>query len=593
MSLQNLSISAKLFISPAIFALALLVLGGVAITGLERGHQSMTTLHDQSEQKTGAAYRFQRDLQAFNGNLFRLISHMNAGVEEENLVKQREGLLKASAGFVKALQQYIEKGRFKEEELKLLKNLEEQLGAYVVSVKDVLDMSEIDGATTVIMMVSTDDQFRTLYKTIEKLAVTWQEESAVDFATASQDSNATVTQFLIIAVVAFLVASGATYAVVRLIRRPVLSLTGVMAKLSEGDKTVDIPHQNQKDEMGEMAKAVEVFKRNAIEQERLKLEADQHAEEQARQEQLARDADEKRLAEERERELADARDKEERTRQIENLIENFEARVSDLLSTVSEATTDLSGTAQLMTNTAGESLSLSEGVAVASSDASRNVQTVASAAEELSSSINEISRQVQQANQVSEKAVVEAANSTESVSNLAGAARKISEVVNMINDIAGQTNLLALNATIEAARAGDAGKGFAVVASEVKSLATQTAKATEEIAGQINDMQTATDTAVEAISNIDTVITSIRQSTVGISSAIEEQSAATNEISRNVQEASSGTQEVSSKIGTVSQKASQTGSAAEQVQSASSRLDELSRSLRGDIETFLTDVRAV
>lgn len=593
MRLQDLSISAKLFISPAIFALALLVLGVVAITGLERGHQSMTTLHKQSEQKTGAAFRFQRDLQAYNGSLFRLISHMNAGIEEEKLAKQREGLLKASDGFVKALQQYIENGQFQEDELKLLKDLEGQLGEYVVAVKDVIDMSEIDGSTAVIMMVSADDKFHILYKTIEQLATSWQKASTSNFETASEDSTATVTQFLTIAIVAFLIAGGATYAVVRLIRRPVLSLTDVMAKLSEGDNSVDIPHQSQKDEMGEMAKAVEVFKKNAIEQERMKLEADRHAEEQAQQELLAREAEEKRLSEERDRELADAREKEERTRQIESLIENFEARVSDLLSTVSEATTDLSGTAQLMTNTAGESLTLSEGVAVASNDASKNVQTVAAAAEELSSSINEISRQVQQANQVSEKAVVEAANSTESVSNLAGAARKISEVVNMINDIAGQTNLLALNATIEAARAGDAGKGFAVVASEVKSLATQTAKATEEIAGQINDMQSATDTAVEAISNIDTVITSIRQSTVGISSAIEEQSAATNEISRNVQEASNGTQEVSSKIGTVSEKASQTGSAAEQVQSASSRLDELSRSLRGDIESFLTDVRAV
>ncbi|WP_169543678.1 methyl-accepting chemotaxis protein [Sneathiella aquimaris] len=591
MSLRNLSISIKLFISPAIFALALVVLGAVAITGLQRGHEKMVSLDNQSSM-TGAAYRFQRDLQAFNGSLFRLISQMNAGVEEEKLAAQREGLLKYTAGSEKQIADFIANGNFDETELEILNRVNDQLVAYNVAVRDVIDMTEIDGATAVIMMVAADDSFTIMYQTIEEIATLWQNEGKAAFNEAEADASATVTQFLIIGIIAFLIASVVTWLIIRMIKGPIGSLTEVMAKLSEGDKTVEIPNQDQNDEIGAMAKAVLVFKNNAIEQERMKLEADRHAEEQAQQEQAARDAEEKRAQQEREREQAEAAEKEQRAQKIADLISRFEVRVSDVLQTVSEATRNLHDTANLMNDTAGQSLSLSEGVAVASSDASRNVQTVASAAEELTSSINEISRQVQQASKVSEKAVVEADNSTRSVSALADTARKISEVVSMISDIAGQTNLLALNATIEAARAGDAGKGFAVVASEVKSLATQTAKATEEIAGQIADMQSATDTAVSAIGNIDTVISSIRESTVGISSAIEEQSAATNEISRNVQEASNGTTEVSNKIGTVSEKASETGTAAKQVQSASSRLDELSGSLKNDIEAFLKEVRA-
>lgn len=592
MNLRNLKISTKLLISPAIFALALLVLGAVAITGLERVQSTMVALETQSSAKTGAAYRFQRDLQAYNGNLFRLISQLNAGVEEEKLAKQREGLLAYMQGAQKSLGDFVKGGTYTEDELSLLKKMQGELDAYGVGAKDVIEMTEIDGSTAVIMMVGADEQFETVYATIDQIVKLWQADGKTAFEQAMVDGQSSITQFVTIGVVAFLIAGLVTVLVIRMIKGPVQSLTNVMAKLSDGDQTVEIPSQDQKDEIGEMARAVQVFKENAIEQERLQLEAARHEEEQKLQEHSAREAEERRAAEERRREQEEIDAREKRAETVSNLIRTFEDKVSDVLSTVATATKDLQETATSMSETAGESQALSEGVATASSDASRNVQTVAAAAEELTASIDEISRQVRQANTVSEKAVSEAANSTQSVSALADTAKKISEVVSMISDIAGQTNLLALNATIEAARAGDAGKGFAVVASEVKSLATQTAKATEEIATQITDMQNATDTAVSAIANIDEVITSIRESTVGISSAIEEQSAATNEISRNVQEASNGTNEVSGKIGTVSQKAAKTGAAADQVQSASSRLDELSRSLKSEIEAFLQEVRA-
>jgi len=592
MDIRNLSISLKLLISPAIFVIALIILGFTAYTANQHSAETMAGLNEQAKTKTSAAYRFQRDLQAFNGNVFRLISQLNAGVEEDKLALFRDQLRAGMEGSQKALAQFIETGSFDETELELLTSVQSQLATYGVSALDVVDMTEIDGSTAVVMMISADEQFNAMYKLITDLAVLWQEEGDKLYVDASESVQSATLTTLVVSLISLVVAMGITLLISRMIRLPIQSITEVMAALAKGDHSIDIPSQDEKTEIGEMARAVQVFKDNAIEQERLQAEAAEHAREEAEREANERAANEAREREEREREQREAAEKQARAERVAELIGNFESRVSDVLGTVALAAKELQSTADRMTATAGSSRELAEGVATASGDASRNVQTVASAAEELTSSISEISRQVQQANQVSEKAVVEAGNSTTSVSALAETAKKISEVVDMINDIAGQTNLLALNATIEAARAGDAGKGFAVVASEVKSLANQTARATEEIGQQISDMQSATDSAVNAISTIDSVITSIRESTVGISSAIEEQSAATNEISRNVQEASNGTTEVSNKINDVSQKAGETGAAAGDVQSAAHRLDELAGNLKQDIETFLQEVRA-
>ncbi len=592
MNLRNVSISLKLFISPAIFTVALIVLGIISITGSQQNLETMELLNVQAKAKTGVAYRFQRDLQAFNGNVFRLISQLNAGVDEEKLVKFRGTLNEYLKSSNEALAGFITNGKYSEAELEILNRLAGELGDYSEDTKGVIEMTEVDGSTAVVMMLSADGKFNVMYKTIDTLVELWQSDGDTAYAQAVDSGESGIQQFIWTALLAFLIAGGVTIWIIRMIRKPIQSLTHAMAELSGGNNTVDIPSHDEKNEIGEMARAVLVFKENAIEQQRLQAEASRHAEEEAEREKRESAETEKRLQSDREREQRETAEKQERADKISALIANFETRIYEVLSTVSLGITELQSTAGTMSETAGSSQELAQGVASASNDASRNVQTVAAAAEELTSSINEISRQVQQATEVSEEAVVEAGNSTNSVTALAETAKKISEVVNMINDIAGQTNLLALNATIEAARAGDAGKGFAVVASEVKSLANQTAKATEEIAQQINDMQAATESAVSAIANIDSVITSIRQSTVGISSAIEEQSAATNEISRNVQEASNGTSEVSSKIETVSEKASETGVAADEVQSAATRLEQLSQNLKTDIEGFLHEVRA-
>ncbi len=349
----------------------------------------------------------------------------------------------------------------------------------------------------------------------------------------------------------------------RAISRPIVRMTEAMGVLAKGDLTVTVPAVGRKDEIGEMADAVQVFKDNALEVERLKKEQEEQ---------------EKRAAEEKRRQLLE-------------LADSFESSVGTIIGSVSSASTELQQTAQSMSSTAEETSNQSAAVAAASEEASSNVATVATSTEELSSSISEISRQINESNQVATQAAGDADAANEAVRGLANAAQKIGDVVSLISDIAEQTNLLALNATIEAARAGEAGKGFAVVASEVKSLANQTAKATEEIAAQVSGMQSATDGTVQSIEGITKVIAKLGENAAAVASAVEEQNAATQEIARSVQEASSGTQEVASNIVGVQQAAEQTGAASAQVLGAAEELSKQSETLRGEVDRFVSGLR--
>jgi len=271
----------------------------------------------------------------------------------------------------------------------------------------------------------------------------------------------------------------------------------------------------------------------------------------------------------------------------------FEHEVHAMVEIVAAAATELQSTANGMSQTAEQTSRQASAVAAAAEQAASNVETVASAAEELHASISEISRQVNDSSRISRDAVEEAEHANNLVNGLAAAADKIGEVVKLINDIASQTNLLALNATIEAARAGDAGKGFAVVANEVKSLANQTARATDEISGQIAEVQGATKDAVAAIQDIGKTISRISEIASSIASAVEQQGAATSEIARNVQEAARGTTEVTSNIHSVTAASTATGEAAQDISTASSELSQQSESLRGKVEQFLHDVRTL
>jgi methyl-accepting chemotaxis protein len=361
---------------------------------------------------------------------------------------------------------------------------------------------------------------------------------------------------VLVGLISFLIGRAVSNALTAMVR--------VMIRLAAGDSAVAIPGVERKDEIGEMAGAVQVFKDSMIETERLRAEQTETERRQA----IRRKADMNRLA------------------------DDFEGAVGEIVKTVSSASTELEASAGTLTSTAERSQQLATVVAAASEEASTNVQSVASATEEMASSVTEISRQVQESSRIAQEAVEQAQHTNDRVGELSKAAARIGDVVELINTIAGQTNLLALNATIEAARAGEAGRGFAVVASEVKALAEQTAKATGEISQQITSIQAATDQSVVAIREIGQTIGKMSEIASTIASAVEEQGAATQEISRNVQQAAEGTLQVSSNISDVQRGASETGSASSQLLSAAQSLSGESNRLRLEVGKFLNSVRA-
>jgi methyl-accepting chemotaxis protein len=349
------------------------------------------------------------------------------------------------------------------------------------------------------------------------------------------------------------------------IARPMRALSVSMEELADGNFAVVLPGLGRKDELGDVAGAVEKFK--VVSEQKARDEA----EAKMRQDKIAA---------------------EQRKADMIKLADSFEAAVGEIIETVSSASTELEASATTLTSTAERSQELATTVAAASEEASTNVQSVASATEELTSSVTEISRQVQESARMASEAVGQARTTNDRVSELSKAAARIGDVVELINTIAGQTNLLALNATIEAARAGEAGRGFAVVASEVKALAEQTAKATGEISQQISGIQGATNESVTAIKEISSTIEKLSEISSTIAAAVEEQGAATQEISRNVQQAAQGTQQVSSNITDVQRGATGTGTASSQVLSAAQMLSGDSNRLKVEVGKFLDTVRA-
>jgi methyl-accepting chemotaxis protein len=348
------------------------------------------------------------------------------------------------------------------------------------------------------------------------------------------------------------------------IAKPMRVLVGLLQRLANGED-IDISGTERKDEIGETAQAVNAIK------VLLAQKARDEAEAKIRQDQIAA---------------------QKRKADMIKLADQFEGAVSEIVETVSSASTELEASASTLTATAERAQEVTTRVAAASEEASTNVQSVASATEEMASSITEISRQVQESARMAGEAVDQARKTNDRVSELSKAAARIGDVVELINTIAGQTNLLALNATIEAARAGEAGRGFAVVASEVKALAEQTAKATGEIGQQITGIQAATQESVGAIKEISGTIERLSEISSTIAAAVEEQGAATQEISRNVQQAAQGTQQVSSNIVDVQRGAGETGSASSQVLSSAQSLSSESNRLKLEVDKFLNTVRA-
>ncbi|WP_198376534.1 methyl-accepting chemotaxis protein [Neoroseomonas rubea] len=406
-------------------------------------------------------------------------------------------------------------------------------------------------------------EFEAMVTALDELAGVASREATGAVREASSAASFAIWSMSIFGAIALVIGAAVALLLGNSLARRIGHLSEALNRLSKRDYGFELKEAADGDEIGAMARALDTCRDGLKEADRMAAAQVEEAKKQA-----------------------------DRAARINTLVKGFEAEAAGVLRAVSSAATELSATAATMTETAEDGTRQAAAVAAASEQASANVQTVAASAEELATSIAEVARQVRETASITNRAADAARDTDGTVRSLAEAANKIGDVVRLISDIAGQTNLLALNATIEAARAGDAGKGFAVVASEVKSLASQTAKATEEIGQQIAAMQMETTRTVDAIAGIGRTIEELNATTAQVAAASEQQAAATQEIGRAVAEAAQGTQEASRTAAGVKDGAERTGGAAQELKGASGELAQQSERLRGQVDSFLADIRA-
>jgi methyl-accepting chemotaxis protein len=558
----NIRISRKLLIASSVAIVLPSLMAPVALRSLSEQSQlieRVTTVDAEKSATVAALVRAIPEASSFTNRIIALASNST----DEQAIKRLTAEMDKRFADATSLIGKLAASDLADHERQVVTEIGKDLKAYADSSRKVAVMAPGDGATAYMISGNGEKFYADLSAKLNDLLAIERAEAVSAHESSMHDAQTTRLAFIALALVAIIVAVFINVMIARAIAGSIARLSASTIRLAEGDASVTIDGADRKDEIGAMAGALGTFKQNAIEKARIEEEQRaRHAQAAARQQ------------------------------SIEAAIAAFEGQVGKALEALGAASGEMRLTAETLSTTAETSNHQVKTVASAAEEASSNVQTVAAASEELSTSISEIGQQVARAARITDRAVDEARQTDSTVQGLSAAAQKIGEVVKLINDIASQTNLLALNATIEAARAGEAGKGFAVVASEVKSLATQTAKATEDISTQIAAVQSVTEDTVSAIKRIGGTIGEVSSVATSIASAVEQQGAATKEISRNTQQAAQGTRQVSSNIVGVAEGATATGTTAQAVKSAAESLSEQAERLRGQVDNFLAKIRA-
>ena len=560
--IKNIGLSWKVQLAPALLMLVLLGVGAYALLALRSNQAAVDALVSGPVRQSELANDLTTAAWTAHAKLYRLAATAANEKDEKKVAAFAKEALDAATRISEALKA-VEgaRGEFKPEALEKLKAA---VTGYLKKSKNAIEMADGDAGSALMFIKGAEKSFADIEKLTDDLITSSSDSKDRAIARAGiklEQQQLTMVVLLVVAFAGIVVS----FLIGRNISRPVVAMSRAMRELAAGNFEVQLPGLDRRDEVGQMAHAVQEFKVQAV----------------AKAERETADREEKN----REQQAA-------RRAELHSLAGSFETAVGNIIENVTSASSELENSAVILTKSSAATQRLSTVVATASEETSANVQSVASATEEMASSINEIGRQVADSNRIANEAVDQAQKTDARIVELSLAANRIGDVTQLITTIAEQTNLLALNATIEAARAGEAGRGFAVVAQEVKALAAQTAKATSEISTQIAGMQAATQDSVVAIKEISGTIGRVSEIAAAIAAAIEEQGAATQEIARNVQQAAIGSTQVATSIADVNRGAADTGSASSQVLSSAQMLSSENNRLKAEVVKFLATVRA-
>lgn len=557
---QDLAVRTKTLASSVVLLACLIGLGSNAYFSMGKSVHGFDRLAEVIIPQQQVVSDLSAALLGTHVKIFRFVSWSSNGVDDRLL----KPLISEILVDLNAMTKAIQGSEFGGIEQFGVSNLLAKWERYYKAAKNTLEIGGADAALATMTLGETDDKYKDFSAELMDLS---SRVSANAKSSALELTRVTEIDRQVLAIggsLGVLFSILVSFLISRSITRPIQAVTHAMAELSSGKTDVTIGYSNRQDEIGQMVKAIGVFRQTTIEMRAM----------------------------ERQNKEAEDRRAGERKAEMHQLAESFEAAIRGVVVAVSMSAAQLEAASTSLMDTANGTQKLSAEVAGASEDASENVEAVATAAEELLASLQEINRQVNESTNIATEGVQQATLTDERILELSNAAMRIGDVIKLISAIAGQTNLLALNATIEAARAGEAGKGFAVVAAEVKSLANKTAHATDEIAAQIASIQAATRDSVPAIKEVGAVINRMAQIASIILTAVESQRAASEEIAHRAQKAAAGTRQAASKVGEVNRGATHTGVAATQVLASARLLLEKGGQLGAEVDKFLQIVRA-